>query len=318
MRLRSFLKLVEIQTKVASITPFLLGSLFAFYRYGRFNLLNFIFMLVSLLSFDMTTTAINNYIDYKKARKTSGYNYEKHNAIVRDNLKESQVLTVIGTLLTIAIVFGVLLYLRTSPVVLVLGMISFAVGIFYTFGPIPISRMPLGEIFSGGFMGFVIIFISVFIHTVDLGIMTLEVAGASLNMTLDLIETGVLFLVALPATTGIANIMLANNICDIEDDIINKRYTLPIYIGREKSLVLFKALYYIAFVDIAVLLILGVLPVVAVLALLTLVPVQQNINKFMALQTKKDTFVNAIKNFLIMNVSLIILVGIGTLLKYLL
>ena len=36
----------------------------------------------------------------------------------------------------------------------------------------------------------------------------------------------------------------------MEDDLENRRYTLPLYIGRERSLVLFQMLYYIAFFDI--------------------------------------------------------------------
>lgn len=307
MSIRSFLKLVEIQTKVASITPFLLGSVFAFFRYKQFRVDNFILMLISLLSFDMATTAINNYIDYKKANRTYGYGYERHNAIVRDNLKESTVITVIFALLAIAITFGVILYLNTSPLVLAIGVISFAVGILYTFGPIPISRMPLGEIFSGFFMGFVIIFLSVYIHLVDLNLFSLNINDGILSMNIDLYELIILFLVALPATLGIANIMLANNICDIEDDLENKRYTLPIYIGKAKALTLFKSLYYIALIDIAVLLILGILPIIAIPALLTIIPVKKNIDVFMELQTKKDTFVVAVKNFVIMNASLIVL-----------
>jgi len=310
MSIRSFLKLVEIQTKVASITPFLLGSVFAFFRYKQFRVDNFILMLISLLSFDMATTAINNYIDYKKANRTYGYGYERHNAIVRDNLKESTVITVIFALLAIAITFGVILYLNTSPLVLAIGVISFAVGILYTFGPIPISRMPLGEIFSGFFMGFVIIFLSVYIHLVDLNLFSLNINDGILSMNIDLYELIILFLVALPATLGIANIMLANNICDIEDDLENKRYTLPIYIGKAKALTLFKSLYYIALIDIAVLLILGILPIIAIPALLTIIPVKKNIDVFMELQTKKDTFVVAVKNFVIMNASLIVLLFI--------
>ena len=311
MRMRSFLKLVEIQTKVASMTPFLLGSIFAFFRYKQFNVGNFALMLISLLSFDMVTTAINNYIDYKKANKTYGYGYEKHNAIVRDNLKESTVIAVIVILLGIAIAFGILLFLNTSPLVLAVGIISFAVGIFYTFGPIPISRMPLGEIFSGFFMGFVIIFLSIYIHIVDLGLFELSIASGTLKLNINLYELLVLFLVALPATLGIANIMLANNICDIEDDLENKRYTLPIYIGKAKALKLFKILYYIAFIDIAVLLLLGILPLIAIPTLLTIIPVRKNIDIFMKLQTKKDTFVAAVKNFIIINAPIAVFLLIG-------
>lgn len=67
MSLESFLKLVEIQTKVASVIPFALGTLYTVYHFGIFNPKNFIIMFISLLSFDMVTTAINNYYDYKRA-----------------------------------------------------------------------------------------------------------------------------------------------------------------------------------------------------------------------------------------------------------
>jgi 1,4-dihydroxy-2-naphthoate octaprenyltransferase len=313
MKVSSFLKLVEISTKVASITPFLLGSLVAYLRYGQFKPINFLLMLVSLLSFDMATTAINNYIDYKKAKKTSGYNYESHNAIVRDKIKESHVQLTIGILLAIAIGFGIALYLKTSLAVLIIGAISFAVGILYTFGPIPISRMPLGEIFSGFFMGFVIIFLSVFIHTTELGILGVNLSEGILSLDLSLKEILVIFLLALPATLGISNLMLANNICDMEDDLVNKRYTLPLYIGKDAAIKIFRALYYIAYLDIALLLVLGVLPVIAVLALASLIPVQKRINKFLRVQSKKDTFIVAIQNFLIINLSLVALLAISIL-----
>ena len=313
MKVSSFLKLVEISTKVASITPFLLGSLVAYLRYGQFKPINFLLMLVSLLSFDMATTAINNYIDYKKAKKTSGYNYESHNAIVRDKIKESHVQLTIGILLTISIGFGIALYLKTSLVVLIIGAISFAVGILYTFGPIPISRMPLGEIFSGFFMGFVIIFLSVFIHITELGILGVNLSEGILSLDLNLKEILVIFLLALPATLGISNLMLANNICDMEDDLANKRYTLPLYIGKDAAIKIFRALYYIAYLDIALLLVLGVLPVIAVLALASLILVQKRINKFLRVQSKKDTFIVAIQNFLIINLSLVALLAISIL-----
>ena len=92
MGLISFLKLVEIRTKVASMIPFVLGTLYTVYRFDEFKLKNFILMFVALLAFDMATTAINNYMDFKRAKKTSGYNYEDHNAIVKYGLKNSTVL----------------------------------------------------------------------------------------------------------------------------------------------------------------------------------------------------------------------------------
>ena len=309
MSLASFLKLVEIPTKVASVIPFALGTLYSVYRFGRFNPRNFIILFIALISFDMVTTAINNYYDYKKAHKTHGYGYESHNAIVRYNLKESTVLFTIFSLLAVASVFGFLLFLNTTPVTLLLGALSFAVGILYSFGPIPISRTPLGEMLSGLFMGFIIVFISIYAHVYDMGFVNLAFEGSMLGLSFNLKEVLYIFLLSIPTVNGIANIMLANNICDIEDDLENRRYTLPIYVGREKALLIYKALYYIAYIDLIILLVLGITPVTTVLTLLTFIPVNRNIRSFYENQSKKDTFILAVKNFLIINAVQVLAIG---------
>jgi len=306
MKVRSFLKYVEIQTKAASMIPFALGTVYALYRFGSFNPENFALMLISLLSFDMTTTAINNYLDYKKARKKSGYGYEKHNAIVRDNIKEAEALAVILILGVIAVIAGILLYLNTNEIVLILGMLSFAVGVVYTAGPVPISRIPLGEVFSGFFMGFIIPFLAIYIHVADDRIASIAMYNGMLDLKINIPEVIRIFLVSVPGVTGIANIMLANNICDIEDDLENRRYTLPIYIGREKALVLFKILYYIAFAVILVSVVTGFAPVASLLIYVVFIHVRKNIGKFMELQTKKDTFPFSVQNFAVMNIALIL------------
>ena len=245
MNIKSFFKLVEIQTKVASVIPFSLGTIYTIYRYNNFEFINFLLMLISLISFDMSTTAINNYIDYKKAIKKEGFGYEEHNAIVNYNMKEKTVIFTIFVLLFIAIIAGLNLYLNTNYIVLIIGIISFSVGVLYSFGPIPISRMPLGEIFSGAFMGFVIPFLSIYIHRFNKGLIDMNINLPQISIELNIVEIIVLFLISLPTFIAISNLMLSNNICDIEDDIENKRYTLPIYIGKSNSLKLYKYLYYI-------------------------------------------------------------------------
>lgn len=71
MNFSSFLKLIEIQTKVASIIPFYLGHymsttviMFFYQECRHYVYLNDYF--------DMTTTMINNYMDYKQAIKKKG------------------------------------------------------------------------------------------------------------------------------------------------------------------------------------------------------------------------------------------------------
>jgi len=308
----SFLKLVEIQTKVASVIPFILGTFYSLYRFNEFSFKNFVVMFISLIAVDMATTTINNYIDYKKAKKTYGYNYESHNAIVGYGLSEKTVLITIGILIGIAVILGIVLFINTNILVLVLGAISFVVGILYSFGPVPISRTPFGEIFSGFFMGFIILFISVYIHVYDNNIVNLIYQEGLLNISINIKEVIYLFLISIPTMFGISNIMLANNICDIEDDIDNSRYTLPIYIGKSRALILFKGLYYLIFINILVLIILKVIPLISLLSLLTLILVNKNIKIFYNKQTKKDTFVLAVKNFVIINTVYILTIAVAT------
>lgn len=315
MAITKFLKLVEIQTKAASMIPLLFGTIYAVYRFHVFETWHFVLMLISLLSFDMTTTAINNYYDYKKAARKHGYGYETHNAIVKYNMNPAAVLTLIILMFLIAVTAGVILFLQTGWLLLLLGGLSFAVGILYSFGPIPISRMPLGEIFSGLFMGFVIIFVSAYVHAGDrLASLTLE--GGMVTLQVHLVETLLVFLISIPAILGIANIMLANNICDMEEDIENKRYTLPVYIGKGPALILFKLLYYAAYVDVVVLAILGVNPFILLLVLITVVPVSKNIKTFTAQPTKQFTFGLSVQNFLLTNAARIVALGIAVVLTF--
>ena len=307
----SFLKLVEIQTKVASVIPFILGTVFALYKFDNFNLKQAVLLFLSMIVFDMTTTAINNYVDYTKAIKKDGFGYEEHNAIKKYNMNPKVVLSIIIVMLIISSALGIVLFLNTDITILFVGIVCFGIGIFYSFGPIPISRTPFGEIFSGLTMGFCITFLAIYIHIFNEGILTIDFINNNFILQFNVKEIISIFIVTIPAIVGIANIMLANNICDIEDDIENKRYTLPIYIGKDKALRLFKILYYVGFISIVLAVVLKILPIVALLALLAFIPVNTNIKSFLKIQTKKDTFVLAVKNFVLMNAAYIITIILG-------
>ena len=312
MNIKSFFRLVEIQTKVASVIPYLLGIFYTLYRYDEFNLKNTIILFLAMIIFDMVTTTINNYMDYLKAIKKEGYGYEHHNAIVSNNLKPKIVKVIIYIMLIIAIFLGLLLVKNTNIIVLLIGAISFVIGITYSFGPIPISRTPFGEIFSGLAMGFIITFLSVYIHIFDAGILSINFNDFNnINISINFLELINIFIISISPIVGIANIMLANNICDIEEDIENERYTLPVYIGKENALKIFKYLYYIVFISIVIGVLIRLLPIISIVTLLALKIVKRNITKFNKLQSKKDTFVLTVKNFIIINLTYAITILCG-------
>jgi len=292
LTIKTFFQLVEIQTKIASLFPFLFATLFSLYRFGNLNIQNLTLMFISLLFFDMTTTAINNYMDYMKA--VDGNYRDNHNIIGIRSIPVGTVRFIIMLMLALAVATGILLTLKTGWIVLILGIISFIVGIFYTFGPIPISRMPLGEILSGFMMGFVIVFLSVYIHAPDIA--RIVFSGGDLIIQMDVNDLAAIAFVSAPFVFIIANLMLANNICDLEQDIKNDRYLLPYYLGRKSALRIFRFSYYAAFLFILFSVILRFLPVVSLLSLVTLPQVQKNIRIFEERQIKGETFVLSVRN----------------------
>lgn len=299
MTVKQFMLYVELLTKVASVFPFLIGTLYAAYHFKTLNPINMLIMFGSLLCFDMCTTAINNYIDAVKAHHQ---NPDK-NPLERYGLSLSKARAIIFILLGIATLLGLLLMSRTNLVVGLIGVVSFLVGIFYTFGPIPISRMPLGEIFSGFFMGFVIPFLATYIHVWNRGVVNLGINGPQMNFSFNIIEVLKIFIMAIPLIGAIANIMLANNICDLEQDIINKRFTVVYYLGKRQALNLFGYLYWIGYSAIVIGAFLGILPLASLIVLFTLPIVLKHVRLFRRHAVKSETFVLAVKNFLVISMS---------------
>ncbi len=305
MSFSTFLKFVEIRTKIASLFPFIVGCLFVIYRYDIFQPLNTVIFFAAMLIFDLTTTAINNYMDYRKA-SSEAYRQEK-NIIGQEAIQERVVITTIIGLLVIATALGIWLVVRTDLLVLLIGMVCFGIGIFYTFGPIPLSRMPLGEVFSGLTMGFGIIFLTVYVNAFDQGIVQLIWEGRLVSVEADLILLIEIGLISLPCIFTIANLMLANNICDLEEDIANHRYTLPFYIGKKYAIWLFDGLYLASFLAILTAVIFHILPTVMLLTFIVALPVYREVRKFNKKQVKSETFHVAVKNLVLVNGSIVTL-----------
>ena len=313
MKIKAFLKLVEIRTKVASVIPFLTTLVYVLYSTKHLNAINMIVMFVSMVLFDMSVTALNNYYDYKRAEKKHGYNYEVHNSIVQYQLKTSTVKAMIIAMIALSAALGLLLVYLTNIITLLLGAACFAIGIAYSYGPMPISRTPFGEVFSGVTMGLGIPFITYYINVFDANVLNISLVSRNFVLSFDLYQIAGIVLVSLPAVFGIANIMLGNNICDIEDDLPNKRYTLPVVIGKERSITLLKILYALAYLSIIAAVALRMLPLYSLLTLATILPLRKNVKRFAENPTKKDTFGLIVASFVLLCVSLAITIALGVL-----
>src|SRR5699024_9079253 len=104
---------------------------------------------------------------------------ENTNIIGQEKIAEKTVIQLILMMLTFASLLGLWLVFRTNILLLFLGGACFIVGIFYTFGPLPISRMPLGEALSGVVMGFGIFFIAVYVNVAPTTLIDLSFHGTT-------------------------------------------------------------------------------------------------------------------------------------------
>lgn len=277
---------MEIRTKITSTFAFLLTVAFLFYQNQQINWILSLIFFASMFLFDLTTTAINNYIDTKTNEQELQF-------------KRGSALAIILALLGVSAFLGLYLVWLTDVVVLLLGGLCFLCGILYTYGPVPISRQPWGELLSGIFYGFFIPFILLYINMPEGTYMTLkwDLRTISLDLQIFPVLTAAILSVIPICTT--ANIMLANNICDVDHDVLVKRYTLPYYLGKTASLRLFAALYYITYLAVILMAVLKMISPICLVSLVSLIPVQKNINTFFRIQVKSQTFVTSIKNYVI-------------------
>jgi 1,4-dihydroxy-2-naphthoate octaprenyltransferase len=298
--INKFLSYVEIKTKITSIFAFLLGISYLFSLEVKIYWGITLIFFSGMLFFDLTTTTINNYIDTKTNKLSLPF-------------KRSRAKAISIILLGISIFFGLWLVILTDVVVLITGGLCFIIGIFYTYGPLPISRQPWGEFFSGVLYGFFIPFLVVYINMPRGTYINLCLEWEVISFQIKILPMIYLGLLSIAPVCTTANIMLANNICDLERDIKVKRYTLPYYLG-EKSLYLFAGLYYITYVATIVMAVMGMISPIALVLLVTLIPVQKNISIFFKEQKKDSTFNVSIKNYLwIMSGNILALIITGAL-----
>ncbi|HPP36761.1 MAG TPA: UbiA family prenyltransferase, partial [Clostridiales bacterium] len=218
--IKRFLSYVEIKTKITSTFAFMLTIAFLLYDGRPIDWLRTLVFFFSMFLFDLTTTAINNYIDTKTNDQV--LQFERRTA-----------LAIILILFAMSTALGLYLAYLTDIVVLLLGGLCFLTGVFYTYGPVPISRMPLGEVMSGLFYGLFIPFLLLYINMPEGTYLTLGLGRESIRLELNVMPLISVLLLAVTPICTTANIMLANNTCDVEKDVKVRRYTLPYYLGKK-------------------------------------------------------------------------------------
>lgn len=228
-------KMTRPHTLTATFSPVILGTVASLYV-AEIHWLLFIAMMVACLALQIATNLFNEYYDFKRGLDTAD-SVGIGGGIVRHGLKPKNVLTVALLLYVVAAFIGIYICMNSSWWLVVIGLIGMAVGYLYTGGPLPIAYTPFGELVSGLLMGTCFVLIAFFIQT---NTITIESV-----------------LISIPIGILVGAINMSNNIRDIEEDIKGGRKTLVILLGREKAVVTLAVAFFIAYLWIAVIVLMG-------------------------------------------------------------
>lgn len=292
---RIWWQLTRPHTLTASFAPVFLGTMIAI-RDTSIDWVLFSAMLIASLLIQAATNMFNEYYDFAR-----GLDNEKSvgigGAIVRNGVKPKTVLGLAFILYGIAGVLGIYICMQTSWWLLLVGGVAMIIGYLYTGGPYPIAYTPFGEVFSGLFMGFLIVIIAFYIQTS--------------TITLDSI------LLAVPSTLLVAAIMMANNIRDIVGDAASGRKTLAILAGRSAAVNILLGFFIFSYAWTVVLVISGMITPWALLVFISVMKPVKIIRIF-----KKHTdplkVMPAMKDTGITNTLFALLLATGLLIGYIL
>lgn len=275
--MQRFKALVQAQTTLLTVLPLLLGTIMAAYYYHHVNLGKTFLLIFSAICFHLAVNGHNQLSDYRRYQNSTAAQNSTNNIIKSFDISIPWAYSVLAILLLLFAGSGLYLAYLSGWPLLLLGSLSFLVGYCYSGGPYPMSQTPLGELVSGLAMGLNITLIGVYINIYN---------APTYNNWFWLTGS----IVTLPAVFTIANIMLANNICDKDEDVVIGRKTLAYYLGTKHSLTLLQANYVLSYLGLILSAVLGYLPWLVLLSLLTVKSDYQLVQGFVKAPDKVTTF----------------------------
>ncbi len=218
------LRLAAPHTWAASVCPALFGSFYCWRKHLPLPLWKGFTLLFACIFLQSAVNTLNDYFDYVKGADTDMDHVEISDAtLVYNNIDPENARWLGLAYLFIGAVTGLGACLGSGWLPVLFGLIGAMVIVLYSGGPLPLSYLPLGEIISGFVMG----------GMIPLGIGLC--ADGALHKDI--------LLFSLPLILGIALIMMSNNGCDREKDLAAGRKTLPVCIGRHKTLVFYRLIF---------------------------------------------------------------------------
>lgn len=277
MRFKHFWELAEAYTAPLNIFLIILGAAYAHFQFDVGLNLPFLVYTLTILLFHVAVNIFNNYMDYQNASEDHQYK-QQTNIIGREGLSLTLVRRYFIVFMGLSSLLGLLLIQMTSLWLVFPGVIGFYVGLFYSAGPRPLNSLPIAETVTALASGY-------FVPLVALYVLTFATTGAfTARISLQFL------VICLPLVLMMFNNLLANNTCDLAEDIVNKRKTLVYYIGKKRAVRLLKVSLVFSFLLLPQLVIVGWAPWTVLLLELLFPIAMRTLRPYFLLQDKKETF----------------------------
>lgn len=240
----------------ASVLPVLAGTAWGAYATGQIDLYVFVLALLATVCVHAASNVLNDVgdeaIGTDRRNDQRIYPYTGGSRFIQTGILSQSRMARLGvTLLVIAALAGVALFLEKGPVVLLFGLAGIALGVLYSLGPVKLSAIGLGE------------------SSVAVAFGVLPVTGAAWLQGASIDPALLLF--SLPISAWVAAVLLINEVPDIEADGACGKDTLPVRLGLMGTARLYLAIQGAALFIIVWLTVRGSLPLLAPLVPLGLV-----------------------------------------------
>ena len=219
---RFAVQLAAPQTFAASLCPALFGIFYCLLNGFYLHPLKAVGLTLACVLMQASVNTFNDLADFLKGTDSADDNVEVSDAtLVYENLNPKHVFLLASAYLFLGAALGIVSSSFSLAAILT-GVLGGLIILLYSFGPVPLYSLPVGEIVSGFVMG---------------GLIPFGITASS-----DGKLHWIVLLYSLPLIISIGLIMMSNNGCDIKKDQKAGRKTLPVLIGRERCVILFRVL----------------------------------------------------------------------------
>ena len=232
----------------ASALPVVVGSAWGAYATGQFNTYVFILALVATVCVHAASNVLNDVGDEEIGTDPQNelriYPYTGGSRFIQTGILSKTRMARLGiTLIVIATLAGLTLYVERGPTVITFGLVGIALGVLYSLGPVKLSSLGIGE------------------TAVAIAFGVLPVTGAAWLQGATIDTTLILF--SIPVSAWVAAILLINEVPDIKADGACGKNTLPVRLGLNATANLYIIIHVVAAAIVVLLTVQGQLPLLA-------------------------------------------------------